>query len=105
MKELTLTLDNGVTITGNSAELMEFLRLSKESELKVYRSQSRGKILISKMDTNHIRNAIFKIVNRWLASMRLDEDNQSVSKDLMSGLYETGNPELDDLIDELSTRE
>jgi len=105
MKTLVLDLGNGQTVTGSASEISEFLSLiDSGKELKFYNSSSRGRLLISKMDTSHIKNAILKMVRNWEESLRMTTDNAHVAEELMIGMYAEGNQEFDDLVEELATR-
>jgi hypothetical protein len=63
METIKMVLPNGTTIEGMEnivISIMERLGYGSLVEQRYYNSSTRGRILISEMETNHLRNAIKK---------------------------------------------
>ena len=66
----TIKLENGVTITGTHEQIIDIAeKLGFFVNDKYYNSSTKGYILISEMETNHLRNAIIKMYKKWIDSI------------------------------------
>lgn len=68
--KIKVTID-GVEMSGNPDELAQLLtKLGIDDRALYYNSSSKGKLLISEMHTEHLRNAILRMYSDWVANLQ-----------------------------------
>ena len=85
--KMKITLGNGLTIEGSQREVvdaMQKLGYGSQNE-RFYNSESKGLILISDMETSHLRNAVLKLNREWAESLSEIDDPQDVVEALEMG--------------------
>jgi hypothetical protein len=85
--KMKITLGNGLTIEGSQREVvdaMQKLGYGNEDE-KFYNSESKGLILISDMETSHLRNAVLKLNREWAESLSQIDEPEEVVDAIMTG--------------------
>lgn len=103
MATIKFTLPNGATLEGTPDVVNSMLEKLGVAEDGVhYRSETKGLIPISTMDTRHIRNAILKIYRNWVDGLREVSDEQFV--DALRKGAGSGNITLLALVKELTSR-
>lgn len=103
MGTIKVILENGATIEGTGETIKEILSLMGEYKDKVlfYNSSSRGTILISEMETTHLRNAILKGYKEWVDSLHKIFDVRELLSQFANGCED---PTWLALVEEYSTR-
>ena len=102
--KMKITLGNGLIIEGSQKDVMDAIQklgYGDQNE-KFYNSSSRGLMLISEMETSHLRNAVLKLNREWAESLSRIDDPQDVVE-----AVETGNQDETFLamLEELDDRE
>lgn len=84
---MKVTLSNGMTVEGTADQIENLLtKLDSKPDPKLYYiSSSHGPILISEMDTNHLRNAVLKILKDWLSVLYTYSDPHELVTEIISG--------------------
>lgn len=94
---------NGRQVSGTASQIAEILaEMERTTEGGTYFSDSKNEELyIVDMDTNHIRNAVFKMLREWTAGLRNTADCEILVLEIETGLI---NETFDNLLAELKTR-
>ncbi len=72
---MELTLKDGTILRGEPDELSRIIKRIGETDgedlarFRVYKSSSKGSLLISEMNSRHIQNAICKLYREWAAEL------------------------------------
>ena len=71
---MKVTLKDGTILNGDADELSKILKKIGETDGEVlarliYKSSSKGSVLISEMNSRHIQNAICKLYREWVADL------------------------------------
>lgn len=86
---MRIKLSNGVILEGTAEQLKEFTaKLELYEGLgtdTMYNSSTHGMIEISKMQTDHIRNAVLKIYKEWLNSLYTIKYAYTLAEKLTTG--------------------
>lgn len=98
-------LSNGAVIEGTPEQIMELF--SKRPDLRprgpVYNSKTHGTILISGMETHHIKNALLNKYKEWIGGLYAITDPGELAATIVDGPGEEGS-EFHHLLAELSRR-
>lgn len=84
---MKVTLSNGMVLEGSSeqvAEVMEKMGLSGDELF--YRSGSKGLMLISEMQSLHLRNAILKMYTEWVDGLHRIAEPKEVVQRIVDGI-------------------
>ena len=102
--KMQITLENGLTISGSQDEVYGVMRKLGYGEQngKFYNSSSKGLILISEMETSHLRNAVLKLNREWAESLSAINDPGAVADAILCG---NDDETFQAMLDELQDRE
>jgi hypothetical protein len=94
---------NGRMVSGTASEIAKILaEVERKTEGGTYFSDSKSEeMYIADMDTNHIRNAIRKMLRQWVEQLVNTVDNEVFVEDVECGLQDET---LDNLLAELKNR-
>lgn len=90
MDEIKVTLPNGMKVEGtadqieNMAKALGFSNVFDPS--KYYTSDSRGVMLISAMNTTHLRNAILKDYMEWVKALHSITNPKTLVEAITNGI-------------------
>lgn len=80
---MKITLPNGVTIEGTPEQVSDVgkkMGFDLQGDERYYWSISKGPILITEMETTHLKNAVLKIYREWVAGLSSLEPAQIYRK-------------------------
>lgn len=83
---MRVIVNDRLTLEGNEKDVLEalkFLRIEKESYM--YKSESRGWLVISEMQSDHLRNAMLKIYQQWVDSLHSIKNPMDVVNAVVEG--------------------
>jgi hypothetical protein len=86
-RKMQIKLGNGLTIIGTESEVLDAMRKLGygDQSNKFYNSESKGLILISDMETSHLRNAVLKLNREWAESLSGIYDPETVVEAIEAG--------------------
>ena len=85
--KMKITLGNGLILEGAQPDVMDAMQklgYGSQNE-RFYNSESKGLMLISDMETSHLRNAVLKLNREWAESLSEIDDPQDVVEALEMG--------------------
>jgi hypothetical protein len=87
---MKITLPNGLSVEGTQEQLEEILvKLGYDNLLgdeKYYFSDSKGPVLITEMNTMHLRNAILKFYETWVNNLHSIANPKLLVEKLQNGI-------------------
>jgi Fe-S cluster assembly iron-binding protein IscA len=87
---MIIKLPNGVEVNGTSEQIQDVMTKLGYTNLlgddRYYFSETKGAILISDMNTMHLRNAILKYYETWVADLHKIKNPKEVVKLMMDGI-------------------
>jgi len=83
---MKVTTSSGMTIEGTEREVTDAMkRLGISVEEHMYKSSTRGWLVISEMESTHLRNAMLKIYSEWVNSLHAIKSPKNVVEAVIEG--------------------
>ena len=86
---MKITLPNGLAIEGTSEQIQEVLKsigYKGIGDETYYFSESKGPVLITEMNSIHLRNAILKMYKEWVDELHKEENPKLVVNKILDGI-------------------
>jgi len=84
---MKVILDNGVTIEGTEERVKDTLtKMGFDGDGRYYFSNTKGLILISGMESTHLRNAILKFYKQWIDGLYNIKNPKEVVNKIVNGI-------------------
>lgn len=99
---MRVVVNDRLTLEGSEADVLEALKfLGIKREAYMYKSESRGWLAISEMQSDHLRNAMLKIYQQWVNSLHAIKEPKKLVSAIVDGCDD---PTFTAMVVELSKR-